>query len=448
MAVVESLNFKDWGGRSRSVRFIAEEQSPTTRGFQSTVITGRNGSHKSTLLRELVAALTVPGSASSIRLRSKGDASVHVICTSGSVADRFPSKETPGGGNSVFDVPNYAYLGQRVGVNLLSKKRPLETMLTFALDEAKAHRFAWPFFEHAHKFAGIKPHVEYELLPKRRSNKNPMFDILGTVQAAANPADSPRSKTSPQVSKATADWLLSEFDYDDFTALEQLLSKKGKRISLVLNGKGASCDTAPATALRLGLLTDSLSLSEAKVRSRFDASKYSAFDLSSGEYHMYTSILGLGFGVVDSSVVLIDEPENSLHPQWQQEFMDSVYGIGSQTLGQGHLVVCTHSPLIVSAALEGSTIVDLTDEMPEVASSPYGASSDEVLLSQFGVASSRNRVVIDTVQRAVSLVERGAFNDPDFQKMKMELANIRQALRPDDPLVDVINALLDEEDIR
>ncbi|WP_128095112.1 AAA family ATPase [Brucella pituitosa] len=39
---------------------------------------------------------------------------------------------------------------------------------------------------------------------------------------------------------------------------------------------------------------------------------------------MLTSLLALGFSVTAESIVLIDEPENSLHPQWQQDFMRTV----------------------------------------------------------------------------------------------------------------------------
>lgn len=450
MAMLESLTFKDLSGRPRMIRFITQETEAFPRDFQTTIITGRNGSHKSTLLRELVAALTVPGKESSIQFLARSDVPVHVVCTSGSVADRFPSKELPGGGNSEFDVPNYAYLGQRVGPNLLSKKRPLETFLTFALDEAKSNRFSWDFFDSAHKLAGIRQHVEYEFLPRRDSSKSKSarIDILGTIQATAKGNDFPRERPWPNVSKAIADWLLGEFHYEDFNELEHLLTSKRKRIRLLLGGNGAICETASTAAVRLGILTNLLSLSDAKVRSRLNSSEFSIFDLSSGEYHMYTSILGLGFGMGSSSIVLIDEPENSLHPHWQQEFMESVFRISSQALRHGHILICTHSPLIVSAALDGSTIVDLTDEDPSVEVASFGASSDEVLFSQFGVGSSRNRVVMDTVQRAVSIVERRGFNNRELEAMTPELTTIRLALRSDDPLVDVINALLGEDDLR
>lgn len=456
MAVLESLTFKDWSGIAREIKFISPDIKPSSRSFEISLITGQNGSNKSTLLRELVAALAVPGSLSSIKLRRNSIAPPHIICTSGSVADRFPSKESTGGRSSEFDVPNYSYLGQRVGPNLLSKKRPLETLLTFALADQRAHRFDREFFHNAHRFAGIKPHVEYEILPRRGSSKDPKLDILGTIQDIANGKGGGQKQNlsgSVQillryVSVATAKWLLEEFHYDEFNELQQLMSGKTKKLRLMVGGNGASCDTVTNSALRLGLVTDLLSLSDARGRSRLNGSEFSLFDLSSGEYHMYSSILGLGFGISESSVVLIDEPENSLHPQWQREFMESVYEICSQVLESGHLVVCTHSPLIVGTALDGSTIVDLTGGAPEVKAIAFGASSDELLLSQFGIGSSRNRRIVDTVQRAVSLVERGEFDNPEFIAMGGELSNIRRALGQDDPLIDVINALLEEEGTR
>lgn len=447
MTIVDSLSFHDWSGREREVNFLSSRVD-SSRNFEVTVVTGQNGSYKSTLLRALVGALTVPGTADSLRLRGEPAFPHHIICSSGSVADRFPSKETPGGRSSEFDVPQYSYLGQRVGTNLLSKKRPLETLLTFALGLEKAHRFEWKFFEKAHRFAGILPDVEFEIGYKRSKEKLPK-DILDSVQAKASLMPSPLRTGPmhglPNTSPATAAWLLEEFHYDEFNELQQLLNSSGKKKQqLKWNARGAQCDSASNAAIRLGLLLDLWSLSDAKVRSSTNASRFSAYDLSSGEYHMYTSILGLGFGINETSVVLLDEPENSLHPQWQREFMETVYELCDATLRHGHLIVCTHSPLIVGTALESSTVVDLTGEAPVVDRAPYGASSDEVLLTQFGVGSSRNRIVVDTVQRAVSIVERGGFEHPDFLAMTDDLSSIRSTLRPDDPMVDILNALLDE----
>lgn len=448
MAVVSSLTFHDWNGIPRMVNFLAKQESFTSKplGFQSTVVTGRNGSHKSTLLRELVAGLTLTDKVQSVNLAEGEQTSSRVVCMSGSVADRFPSKELPGAGSSEFDVPKYVYLGQRVGANLLSKKRPMETMLTLLLDEEKTHRTTWPFFERVHALVGIKPHVEYEIQVQRVANAKSKIepDIMDHLQALARGDVFNRPRPLPDVSKATAEWLLDTFYYADFGELQAAVTSKLRRIKVRVGTNGATSERLSIAAIRLGLLTNLLSLSDTYVRSLATGSEFSANELSSGEYHMYTSILGLGFGVEESSVVLIDEPENSLHPQWQKEFMTLLLQICERSAVSGHLVVCTHSPLIVSAAPSGSTIVDLSDDIPVAEIAPYGASSDEVLLSQFGVASSRNRFVVDAVQRAVALVERGDFLNPDFLAMERDLRFIRQALNENDPLVTVINALLDE----
>ena len=454
MPIVEAITFKDWRGRERNVRFVSESMVSESKNHETTIVTGRNGSNKSTLLRELVAALTIPSRAGAIQLRNGPKVPPHVICVSGSVADRFPSRETPGGRSSEFAVPNYSYLGQRVGPNLLSKKRPLETLLTFALDEKKAHRFQWDFFERAHRFAGVLPQVGYEIVSKRRQQKFPKQDLLGVVQAISSQDDAAES-ASPRkgacetplahVSSAMARWMLEEFHYDEFNELSVLLASKKGRLHLNVGLNGASSDTASNGVLRLGLLTDLLSIGEVSVRADLRSSAFSAYDLSSGEYHMFASILGLGFGTVQSSVVLLDEPENSLHPQWQRDFMDAILSICSQVLDNGHLMVCTHSPLIVGAASSGSAIVDLAEDAPTVESAAFGASSDELLLTQFGVGSSRNRLVVDVVQRAVSLVERGDFHNQEFIAMKDQLNSIRGMLSNGDPLVDVIDALLEEE---
>jgi hypothetical protein len=199
-------------------------------------------------------------------------------------------------------------------------------------------------------------------------------------------------------------------------------------------------------AIRLGLLADELVLADAQVLSRRGGKSFSIFDLSSGEYHLLTTILALGFSLEDGAIVLIDEPENSLHPQWQQEFMETLFEMCT-FMKDGHAVISTHSPLIVSAAPPDSTVVDLSNaaEAVPAASVAFGASADEILFEQFGIASSRNRVVVEIVQRAVELAERDLTGSLEFKMMTQNLEDVRAQLRPGDPLKDVIDALLEDE---
>lgn len=449
MPLVESLEFQDARGLMRKVMFLDDPEAQRSAGFHTTVVTGHNGCHKSTMLRELVAALTLSDPTSKVTLRDlRGRPHHHVLCTSGSVADRFPPKELPGGIPSRFDVPNYGYLGQRAGPNILSKKAPLETMLTFALDWSKSDRFEQDFFLRAHRLAGLESQVAYTF--QRRDPKG-IRDLLGRVQSVKSleKGESRPKRTSSEelyISYQTAQWLLEEFEYEDFNQLEQLIAAKPRRgPTVLLSPSGASCESCKPSVIRLGMLLDLLRLVDCKVTPVDGREQFSIFDLSSGEYHMYTSILGLGFGVNDSSFVLIDEPENSLHPQWQREFMEALFGICDNNLVSGHLIVCTHSPLIVATAREGSTVVDLSFAEPQVSRVLFGASSEELLLSQFGVGSSRARAVVDTVQKAVSLVERGEVESEEFVQLEPDLRRIQAALSSSDPLVPVLSALLGEE---
>jgi predicted ATPase len=451
MAIIYSAGFHTWDKQSWSVDLVIEPDRPKPTNFATTFITGRNGSHKSTLLKEIVAGLAVVGRDVSKEMSTiQNPGRDQILCVSGSVADRFPQKELPGGARSLFDVPNYTYVGQRVISNLLSKKAPLETMLAFALDPGKAERCKWEFFDTAHRHAGIRSSGKYILEAQRDASKKargPMRDLLGIVQGIRPESDASRKTAAgrPHVSYATAQWLLQEFSYDEFLELQFFVDKGKRRITVELDDTGAHSQGIEPNVLRLGLLTDLVRLVDVTVKPASADAEFSAMELSSGEYHMFSTILAVGFGLEDKAVLLIDEPENNLHPQWQRDLMAALLNVCAGAMKtEGHLIVCTHSPLIVAAAPEGSSIVDMSSSAPQTSVAPYGASSDELLLSQFGVGSSRNRVVVDTVQRAVSLIERGDFENAEFQRLMPELRSIRGALTPSDPMVDVIDALLEE----
>lgn len=200
-------------------------------------------------------------------------------------------------------------------------------------------------------------------------------------------------------------------------------------------------------SIRLGILAGELILSDAQIFSRRGGQKFSIFDLSSGEYHLFTTLIALGFSLQNGAVVLIDEPENSLHPQWQQEFMATLFEM-CDFMDDGHLVISTHSPLIVSSAHPNSTIIDLSSINEGTSSRPiaFGASADEILFDQFGIASSRNPLVVELVQKAVNLVEHNLANSNEFTQIRHNLKEVGEQLRADDPLKDVIDALLERGD--
>ncbi|WP_405734844.1 AAA family ATPase [Streptomyces sp. NBC_00028] len=74
--------------------------------------------------------------------------------------------------------------------------------------------------------------------------------------------------------------------------------------------------------------------------------RISPSQLSSGEQHEIVLIYDLLFNVRTGSLVLLDEPEISLHVAWQQEFLADIQRIAQ--LSNLRFVVATHSPLIIN----------------------------------------------------------------------------------------------------
>lgn len=68
--------------------------------------------------------------------------------------------------------------------------------------------------------------------------------------------------------------------------------------------------------------------------------------LSSGEQHELVMIYDLLFRVSDGSLILIDEPELSLHVAWQKRFISDLQQI--QTLRPLSVAIATHSPQIIN----------------------------------------------------------------------------------------------------
>lgn len=67
--------------------------------------------------------------------------------------------------------------------------------------------------------------------------------------------------------------------------------------------------------------------------------------LSSGEKQLFIRAMTLKMLDINNSIILIDEPEISLHPKWQQKIVKVYEGIGENN----QIIIATHSPHIVSS---------------------------------------------------------------------------------------------------
>ena len=76
-----------------------------------------------------------------------------------------------------------------------------------------------------------------------------------------------------------------------------------------------------------------------------DGSQLDLEMLSSGEQHELVILYELLFRIPDNSLILIDEPELSLHVAWQAQFLKDLETMA--TLSNFHAILATHSPEII-----------------------------------------------------------------------------------------------------
>ncbi|KAA2239619.1 ATP-binding protein [Chitinophaga agrisoli] len=125
---------------------------------------------------------------------------------------------------------------------------------------------------------------------------------------------------------------------------------------------------------------------------------------------------------LNNCIILFDEPENSLHPKWQQEFplnfkliAENIYGITGS-----HFIFATHSPVLLmkSALLNNSNVLRFyNDEQGQFRSEKIknvnAYSIEEVLLDEFKITY-RNQGAGDAMRKILDdeFQKRGQSGDP------------------------------------
>lgn len=162
----------------------------------------------------------------------------------------------------------------------------------------------------------------------------------------------------------------------------------------------------------------------------FENSQGEEFDineLSSGEKQLFLRTLSIKMLEPEDSIILIDEPELSLHPKWQQQIIKVYQSIGKNN----QIIVATHSPhilgsvpsenIIILSKNEENKIVPITGE--ELYSS-YGQTSDRILEDIMGMKSARNIEVQNLLDDVRNLVSENRCETDEFKEKYNKLENI------------------------
>jgi ABC-type cobalamin/Fe3+-siderophores transport system ATPase subunit len=132
---------------------------------------------------------------------------------------------------------------------------------------------------------------------------------------------------------------------------------------------------------------------------------------SSGQLALISSLLFMITNVGEHPIIIVDEPENSLHPNWQREYAEKV--LAAMNYRGATLLVATHAPLVVTGALADSPdLVSVFEIRNGVGrrldlDSPKSSNSiEEVLWRAFDVVTPANHFVSEQIVAAISRYEK------------------------------------------
>lgn len=169
---------------------------------------------------------------------------------------------------------------------------------------------------------------------------------------------------------------------------------------------------------------------------------------SSGEIGIVTIFLGLASVIEDGSLIFVDEPEISLHPEWQMQYIDLLLKTFGNFRGC-HFVLATHSPLILSdISPENSALVSLDFRQRDLerAVDLAGKSPDQVLAAAFRSPGRNNLYVKQEIIKALRLAADGRAATEEFRAILSRLVDLLPDMEDDSPASQLIRELQSAEE--
>ena len=163
-------------------------------------------------------------------------------------------------------------------------------------------------------------------------------------------------------------------------------------------------------------------------------------ELSSGEKQLFLRTLAIKMLNPENSIILIDEPELSLHPKWQQRIVDVYKKIGKNN----QIIIATHSPHILGSVKkenimlldkneDGKIVVRTGDELYD----SYGQPTERILEDIMGLKTTRNQEIFDKLEKIREMVNEDKYETDNFKKEYGDLKEILGTMDEDIMLIDM-----------
>ncbi|MGS0536283.1 AAA family ATPase [Pseudoalteromonas sp. SaAl2] len=195
----------------------------------------------------------------------------------------------------------------------------------------------------------------------------------------------------------------------------------------------------------LELLTeyDLIELDDVEFKKRDSQSEFLLSEASSGELSLLFTMSSIAGEIENNSLILIDEPELSLHPRWQLSFLDLLQSTFSN-YKNCHFIIATHSPnLISSISKKDAFIVNLGSDIPELMLSKdyHNRSADFQLAKVFDAPGNNNEYLIKLAINIFSKVKANkSFDEEDLQNLDF-MNGIKGSLPENDSVIELIEML-------
>ena len=145
--------------------------------------------------------------------------------------------------------------------------------------------------------------------------------------------------------------------------------------------------------------------------------------LSTGEKTLLSKVLYLYFKGYKDKVILIDEPELSLHPKWQNKILKIYENFATNKENNCQIIIATHSPHIIGSAKNEYIRFLEKDEEGHVRAindiQAYGRDIEWVL-EQMGVADTRLPKITKRFEEIQELINNEEFDKADDALDKLE----------------------------
>ncbi|WP_231893053.1 AAA family ATPase [Pseudomonas oryzihabitans] len=415
-----------------------------------TVVIGKNGVGKSRLLASIIKnRLGTPYSG--INLDFPGlhrdvyfDALVLAVSTS--PFDKFPS---PRNKHSNLYVP-YRYVGMRgEGMFSASSAISLISSASKGLLEKTIRGINNANFLEVFSALSFEPNVNFILKPNFER-----FDEEAVVQ----------EKSDRHFFVYTSDGQRFVLDQRYKPLLERLDSEELDEISYAMSNVADYLFDKKAISLRIDFLSNEFYLNNQAASGRIiyslkrllDTNFIRIMDLrltkeaygelnlrtaSSGEQCLMVMMLGIAGYIEDGSLILIDEPEISLHPRWQEEFMN-LLSTAFSGYKDCHFIIATHSPQIVSRLNdENSYVYSLTKERLYEASDFNNKSADYQLAELFDAPGLMNEYVTRLCFNLIAKLKAHKGSHSEFSSDMNKLLELKEKIQDTDPTVGLIESV-------